>query len=58
MVKKDMHYGDNAPPWARYSGEKYVSGFSGTKKQKKEHDKIVAELLGGHKKHHRHRRKK
>lgn len=36
---------DNAPAWARYNGEKYKSGFSGTAEQKKAHDKAVAELF-------------
>ena len=35
----------NAPAWARYNGEQYKSGFSGTAEQKKASDKALAELL-------------
>jgi hypothetical protein len=36
---------NNAPAWARYNGETYKSGFSGTPEQKKASDKALAELL-------------
>ena len=40
----------NAPAWARYNGETYKSGFSGTKEQKKASDKAVAEFFAKSKK--------
>lgn len=33
------------PAWARYNGEQYKAGFSGTPEQKKESDKAVAEFF-------------
>lgn len=39
------HNNDKAPAWARYNGETYKSGFSGTAEQKKASDKALAELL-------------
>ena len=36
---------EKAPAWARYNGETYKSGFSGSAEQKKAHDKAVAELF-------------
>ena len=51
MAKKEFDYFDkNAPAWARYNGEQYTSGFSGTAEQKKESDKILDELLSSRKK--------
>ena len=40
----------NAPAWARCDGDKYKSEFFGTAEQKKEHDKVVAEMLSKAKK--------
>ena len=45
MAKKFDYYDEKAPAWARYNGETYKAGFSGTPEQKKASDKAVAELL-------------
>ena len=57
MTHRNKHNSKNCnepPAWARYNGEHYVSSFSGTPKQKKEHEKAVAKLFakrkGGKKK--------
>lgn len=37
----------NAPAWARRDGVQYKAGFHGTAEQKKESDRVVAEVLSG-----------
>ena len=43
--KKDTYYDENTPAWARTDGVQYKAGFHGTAKQKKEHEKALAELF-------------
>ena len=58
MAKRGFDYFDErAPAWARYNGERYVSSFSGTPKQKRERDRLVEKLLSGCKKRRRVRRR-
>ena len=51
--KKDTYYDENTPAWARTDGVQYKAGFHGTAKQKKESDRVLAEVLS-----HRHKRKR
>lgn len=44
-TKKD--HNNNAPAWARRDGVQYTTGFHGTPEQKKERDRVVAEVLSG-----------
>ena len=50
MARRRSRYSEYTPAWARYNGETYVSSFSGTPEQKKEHDKIMAEFFSKHRK--------
>ena len=36
MSNKKLFDSENVPAWARYNGETYIAGFSGTAKQKRE----------------------
>ena len=50
MARKQMRDSEDIPAWARYNGETYISGFSGTAKQKRESEKAWKELLAKRKK--------
>ena len=53
MSNKKLFDSENVPAWARYNGETYIAGFSGTAKQKRESEKALKGLLS---KHHKSRR--
>ena len=41
MSNKKLFDSENVPAWARYNGETYIAGFSGTAKQKRESEKAL-----------------
>lgn len=58
VKKKDSYFDPDAPAWARYNGESYTSSFSGTARQKREHEKALAEFFAGrHKRKGKHKEK-
>ena len=53
MARRTKCYSEDVPAWARYNGETYVSSFSGTEKQRKEHEKMLDALFSGRIKNHK-----
>ena len=58
MANKKLFDSENVPAWARYNGETYIAGFSGTAKQKRESEKALKELLSQRHKSRRVRKNK